>query len=151
MLSIGDITSIISSIAILIAIIQLIREVKDQNVSNFFYLHEYLSQEVFSEARVQVRKHLYKKDYALWTDEDKQYANRVCSSYDQAGILIDSNILNKKTKEAFLGSSWGQSIIDQYETLLPYLEDKQTPHQSGKQFFKHFTSLYEETKRIQGY
>lgn len=77
-------------------------------------------------------------------------ANRVCASYDQAGIMLGAGLLNKKTKREFLRSSWGQSIIDQYNVLQPFLKDMQTPTMTGHDFFKHFVWLYEETKRLRG-
>lgn len=147
-MNVSEIVSIISSLAVLVAVIQLVRETKSQNLSAFFYLHEYLSREELSYARLIVRKHLYKKPYDKWTAEDKEYANKVCSSYDQAGLLMSSNAINKKLSQEFLDSSWGQSVIDQFEALLPYLDDLQTPNQTGKQFFKHFCWLYSKAKTI---
>lgn len=146
----ANIAQVITSISLVIAIIQLIREKGKENTSAFFYVHQYLSQEQFSVARKKVRTELFKKDYSEWTDEDKEQANRVCASYDQAGILISGKLLNPKTAKEFLNSSWGISIIDQYESLDSFLNDYQTPTQTGKEFFHHFTWLYEQTKKVQG-
>lgn len=139
--------TIITSISILIAMIQLLREARAQNLQSFFYLHEYLSQNELGDCRRTVRTVLYKKPYQTWNEDDFRTANYVCASYDQAGILIDAGVINKKTKIAFLRSSWGQSIIDQYEALDNYLNDMQTPTQSGYDFFVHFGKLYAEAKR----
>lgn len=148
MLTIGDIASIFSSLAVLVAVIQLIRESKGEKLSNFLYLHEYLSQNDLMCARSKVRNELFKKDYQQWSENDKQCANLVCSSYDQTGILIDSGIIDKNIINKFLSSSWGQSIIDQYEALAPFLNDLQTTSQTGKDFFAHFTLLYDRTVRV---
>ncbi len=147
---VSNIVSIVTSATLLIGIIELLKETRAQKWESFFHLHEYLSQEQFADARKLVRTELYRKEYALWTEEDKKSANRVCASYDQAGIMLGAGLLNKKTKKEFLKSSWGQSIIDQYNVLLPFLEDQQTPTKTGLDFFKHFVWLYEETKRMRG-
>ncbi len=146
----ANIATVITGLSIIIALIQLVRESRKQNIEAFFYLHEYLSKDEFSDARKRVRKELYKKPYAEWTEDDKTKASEVCSSYDQAGILIQAGIIKKEAEAGFLGSSWGQSILDQYESLAPFLDDMQTPRQTGREFFRHFTWLYNETKKYQG-
>lgn len=146
----ANIAEVVTCISLVIAIVQLIREKGSENTSAFFYLHQYLSQEQFSAARKKVRTELFRKEYSEWSDEDKEQANRVCASYDQAGILISGKVINPKTAKGFLNSSWGTSIIDQYECLHSFLDDFQTPTQTGKQFFHHFTWLYEQAKKIQG-
>lgn len=145
----AQISEVIASIGILIAVVSLTKEIRSQNLNNFFYLHEYLSQMDFSSARKHVRTSLYKKPYAEWSEEDRQDANQVCASYDQAGILLNNGIIDKKTKKVFLKSSWGQSIIDQYEALAPFLADQQTPHLTGEEFFHHFSELYQAAKKMQ--
>ena len=145
----ANIATIVTSISLIFTVVQLIREKGDENTASFFYLHKYLSQEQFSAARKKVRTELYKKDYAEWTEEDREQANRVCASYDQAGILISARVINARTVKGFLSSSWGRSIVDQYEGLTPFLEDLQTPTQKGKEFFQHFTWLYHEAKKYQ--
>lgn len=59
-----------------------------------------------------------------------EQANRVCASYGQAGILISGKVINPKTAREFLNSSWGISIIDQYECLGNFLNDYQTQTQT---------------------
>ena len=145
----ADVATVITSVSLIITIIQLIRERGNENTASFFYLHKYLSQEQFSVARKKVRTELFKKDYSCWTEEDREHANRVCASYDQAGILISSGVVSKKAARGFLSSSWGQSIIDQFESLSPFLNDMQTPTLTGKQFFRHFEWLYRQAKKHQ--
>ena len=144
-----DVATVITSISLVVAIVQLIREKGNENTASFFYLHKYLSQEQFSVARKKVRTELFKKDYATWSEDDKEQANRVCASYDQAGILLSAGVVNPKTAKGFLSSSWGQSIVDQYESLEPFLNDKQTPTATGKEFFHHFTWIYNQAKKYQ--
>ena len=58
--------------------------------------------------------------------------------------------MNKKTKKLFLKSSWGISICDQYRILEEYLNDKQTPNKTGRDFFLHFSELNELASQYQG-
>jgi hypothetical protein len=146
--TIGIITNIFSSIAVLIAIVQFTREIRTQNHQSFFYLHEYLSQDVFSVARRNIRTMEHGKPYEKWNVNDKNNANYICTSYDQAGILIEIGAIDKKTAVNFLKTSWGDSIIDQYELLSPYLDAKQTPTQYGRDFFRHFYLLYLNAKQV---
>ena len=143
----ADIATVLTSISLIGAIISLARETRTQNLQSFFYLHGYLSQDEFSKARKAIRTEQFCKLYSSWTEEDKMNANKVCASYDQTGIFLSMGILDKKTMQEFLSSSWGDSIIDQYESLAPFLDDNQTPTQTGREFFRHFAWLYNEAKK----
>lgn len=145
--TIANIASILASISIFVAIVSLVREMKSQNLQSFFYLHSYLSQQVFSTSRKRVRTVLHNLPYCEWTDEDHTCANSVCTSYDQTGLLFNTRAIDRRTQEQFLKSSWGQSVIDQYEILTPFLDDKQTPELTGREFFVHFSKLYEYAKK----
>ena len=163
--TISNIANIVVSVSVLLMIIQLLREIKSQNTQSFFYLHNYLSNDTLNAARKAVRVELSGKLYNNWTDEDKNNANRVCASYDQAGILLSSGVIDRKTKKQFLTSSWGKSIIHQYESLKEFLDNRQAPKCksckceafgfcdepkcTGRAFFEHFYWLYEETKKYQ--
>lgn len=94
----ANIATVITSISIFFAMLQLVKEMRKESWEALFYLHQYLSQDQFGEARKKVRTELYKLDYEKWTEEDITFANRVCSSYDQAGILLSQNLLKKKSK-----------------------------------------------------
>jgi len=144
--AISGIATSVTSLGVIITLVQLTRETRVQNTQSFFYLHGYLSQQDFSTARKHVRTDLTHKEYSLWDEADKQMANMVCASYDQTGILIELGILDKSTETGFLRSSWGESIVDQFEVLRPFLNDMQTPHQTGREFFHHFTELYTMAK-----
>ena len=93
-----------------------------------------------------MRTELFKKDYSEWSEDDKEQANRVCASYDQAGILLSAGVVNPKTAKGFLSSSWGQSIVDQYESLEPFVNDKQTPTATGREFFHHLLGCITKLK-----
>lgn len=139
-----QIANILVGFSLIILVLQFSKDTKGQNFQALFYLHQYLAQDEFGYARYMVRKELSEKDYSEWSVENKKYANEVCASYDQAGILISFGIMSAKTKRKFLKSSWGISICEQYDILNDYLNDKQTPLQTGREFFHHFTDLYKQ-------
>lgn len=143
----GPIASIISTVALFVITLQLLNERKGERHHAFFYLHEHLAHSDLSMARRRVRTALYTKDYNDWDESDKEAANRVCASYDQAGMLISKKLISPEGKEQFLKSSWGESICDQYEALQDFLNDWQTPWKRGGDFFVHFEYLYREARK----
>ncbi|MBB5519494.1 DUF4760 domain-containing protein [Amphiplicatus metriothermophilus] len=122
---VANIASTFAAAGVLIALWRVSHDIRTRNQQSFFYLHQYLSQEEFSVARRELRTRLHKLDYSQWTPEDKGFANRVCASYDQAGILITGGIVDARSADVFLRSSWGESICHQYEILKEYLDDAQ--------------------------
>ncbi len=145
----AQIATIITGLSVILVALSLFTQIKDQRLHSVFYVHEFLSQEQFSLARRHVRTTLHNKSYLEWSDEDRVAANRVCASYDQAGILILGGVINRATAKVLLRSSWGESICDQFEVLRPFLLDLQTPTKTGLEFFRHFAELYAMTCRYQ--
>ena len=137
----------LAAIALCVTVFRLVNERKGERHHAFFYLHEHLAKSEFSVARRRVRTALWRKEYSEWDDEDREMANRVCASYDQAGILILDKAIDAKSAERFLRTSWGESICDQYEALQDFLNDWQTPWKRGKDFFVHFGRLYKMARR----
>lgn len=119
---------------------------KNQYLQGFLYLHGYLSSDEFTKARHNIRTEPKSKNYEDWTENDKEAANKVCVSYDQAGILIYAGLLGKDNNNLFLKSSWGESVCHQYELLAVYLNNIQAPGRTGMSFFEHFVWLYEQAK-----
>ena len=146
---VANIATSVTSVTLVLAIVQLIREARVQHTQSFIYLHSYLAQQEFSLARKHVRTELLTKPYETWSADDLCAANTVCASYDQMGILITLGVLDRRTRRGVLASSWGKSILDQYEVLEPFLSSLQTPHQTGREFFRHFGELVEEARRLQ--
>lgn len=142
----GNIGLTIAGISLFFAVMQLTREIRNQNMQSLFYLHQYLAQDEASAAFHHVRTELHRRPFETWDEVDMRAANKACATYDQAGLLLSTGILNRKTRAAFLSSSWGMSICDQYETLVPYLREMQTPTRSGAEFFGHFAELYAEAR-----
>ncbi|MGP0094367.1 MAG: hypothetical protein ACLPKB_31145 [Xanthobacteraceae bacterium] len=139
----AELATIVTSLSVLILLLSFVSNIRYQRLQSLIYLHQYLSQNDFSVARRAVRTILQKKPYCEWTEEDKLHANRVCASYDQAGILITGGIIDTRSAKVILKSSWGESICHQYEILATYLDDTQTPAGTGREFFRHFGDLYD--------
>jgi len=122
---------------------------ENQQIQRFFYLHQYLAAKHFADARYHVRQiPLTRKTYKEWGELDKINANLVCSSYDQAGLLLlETRLLESKWLKSFLDSSWSVSICQQYEFLLnTYLKEEKIGSKTAEVYFKHFRSLYDEAK-----
>jgi hypothetical protein len=124
---------------------------REQKVNEqIFYLHDYLTRKEFHDSRLLIREHMPPKPIEAWTDAEKQAANFVCSSYDQAGILIVNRIIGPFPARVFLESSWGESICHQYEKLAPYLDSPRTPGGlTGREYFWTFGKLYVQARDVQ--
>lgn len=120
------------------------RPPREPDDSNFHYLHSYLSNVDFHQARHHVRKLLSGKPFKNWCKTDEKNANLVAASYDQAQILLSSGLISEHLKSHFFNSSWGESICHQYELLSVYLWTNQAPHMKGGDFFRHFKEIYRE-------
>ncbi len=148
----ANIATIFAAFGVLIALWRVSHDIRTRNQQSFFYLHQYLSQDGFSVARRELRERLREIDYEDWTEDDKASANRVCASYDQAGILITGGIVDSQSAEVFLRSSWGESICHQYEALSDYLDDDRVKRGvsaiRGRDFFVHFGDLYKISCRF---
>jgi hypothetical protein len=114
-----------------------------------FHMHQILMTPDFVKARRYMRtnrQRLREKKVEDWCSEDLQNADLVCASYDQAGVLTKAGLLSKKNRDEFFGSSWGDSIVDQYEGLAPYLDAEAAGGQPYRAFFRHFGELYATSK-----
>lgn len=121
----------------------------------FFYLHKYLSKPEFVQARRIIRKEKAKKpldgDPNTWDERIRDAADAVCASYDQAGQILLGGLISEKHKEAFLKSSWGESIRHQYDALQHFMEREDAERkaafgQAGK-FFQRFSDLSKEASK----
>jgi len=117
------------------------------------YLHGFLTAPHYADARRRLRS--LNGDIKNWVpaEHDKDM-DVVSTGYDQAGfMLLDNDYVAEADRKTLLGSSWGQSIVDQYELIRKREEVlEKTSDASGRanlrttqNFFKHFTKLYQET------
>lgn len=145
----ADIAIILTGVGVIIVAFGVWNEYKVGRNHSLFYFHKYISREEFSFARRHVREKLAAKAYPEWSDEDKAEANRVCTCYDQAGIFIQDRIIDRRSAETLLRSSWGESICHQCEALVRYLDDRRVgvSDERGVEFFRHFVYLYDEARK----
>lgn len=155
--------ALLSGLAIILVFKQ-IKEMKKQfylssrseNSKILLYLHEYLSRNEYRDARRHIKFSMLGNDGEIkhwldWTNVDKKFAYEVCSCYDQAGFLLLSDLVDDKTRQFFLRSSWGESIKEQYKNLSLYLQTAQSETDGGppSKFFKHFVELHERAQRLE--
>lgn len=139
--------AVIVSICALVVTFRLAR--RQSQLTAFSNLHHYLSREDLQKARMVFRSGKRPQIYAEWDDQLKDAANRIAGSYDQAGLILSVNsMIGKSERQLLLKSSWGDSILDQFEALWPFLEQDQRSGRvcpegrSGFAFFRHFQDLY---------
>jgi hypothetical protein len=99
----------------------------------------YLNDESRSEARQILRLELSTKPYSTWTAEDKRVARVVCASYDLVGTYVRSGLVDT----SLLFTSWGSAILSAHEWLRPFLDDSQTPEETGRHYWHNFEWLSE--------
>jgi len=87
---------------------------------------------------------LAKKPYASWTPQDKLSAERVCASYDCAGIMCRNRLL-----PVFLvADGWGASLRGCWKTLLPLVNDYRLAR-NAKEYWDDFEWLARQAERYQ--
>lgn len=125
-------------------------ERRSREVQTFLHLHGFIAQEHFHKARQLIRQH-QAEPLAQWSDEHRDAAHSVCSSYDQAGLLVDL-IEDRAIVDQWLKGSWGQSILKQYEWLSPYLEelDDGKPRAAFYLHFGHLATRAKEVRKVAG-
>lgn len=129
------------TIGVIIAAVTLYKHWRVAQIQNFFYLHNLLSRQEYAAARRKMREYgkspRFRKD-KTFPKSLKESADLVCASYDQAGILIEAGLLSSRDRRKFYESSWGQSIVEQFEWLRLYLNE---PGKDRIEFFRHFVAL----------
>ncbi len=112
---------------------------RGSKAQNILSIVNFLQDPRVREARTEVRRHLTAKDYVSWTQDDKLYADIVCSNYDVlAVLLLKENLVNP---DLFL-DNWGPSIRHCFEVLKPHIEEMQKPNNSGPYYWDDFGKLY---------
>jgi hypothetical protein len=133
-------------------------EKRSWGVQRFTYLHEFLSDERYAKARYRLRK-ARKNGETYNPNEHDDPMDTVCACYDQAGlILLDADYIEDFDRSKFLKSSWGNSIIEQYEIIRQFEIEREAANggnapnpYSTQDFFEHFRNLYDKTCEVRGY
>lgn len=86
---------------------------------NTLAVAQFLSQPEIRAGRRYMFRHLGDKSLETWTDEDRLEAERVCSSYDVAGLLVRAGIADRDV----IVTNWGMSLSRLYHMALPLILD----------------------------
>ena len=82
---------------------------------------------------------LHKKHFTQWTEDERQAASKLCSSFSSAGTILQSGLV---PQEPLMG--WGPSIRRCYQVLEPYIREMQRPENAGPQYWASFDWLYRQ-------
>ena len=139
-ISTASMTLIILATAIF-AVMQL-REIKrSRKVTAFVSLSQFLQEEATRKARDILIKASGKK-FNDWSKEEIEAAEKACSTYDVAGIM-----LSKKLIEKDLLMEWRDSIIKSWEAAEPMVIEYRKSR--GKDYWDDFEKLYRMAKKIE--
>ncbi|MFZ0034317.1 MAG: hypothetical protein WAK60_04945 [Sedimentisphaerales bacterium] len=105
-------------------------------------LMNFLQDDKVRAARATVIKSLSRKKMEDWSEEEKNAASKVCSTYDIAAILIKMGLVPSKP----FVENWGPSIKKCYKVLEPFISEMQKPENAGPDYWNDFGDLYKHTK-----
>ena len=146
----AQVSTVLASLTIIFAIVAYRREIRGQNLAGLFYLHQYLAQDHFAEARRVSRTRLAHVPFAEWTDDDLESAYQLCLSFEEAAMLLGGQVLNDRGRRLMLESPWGASVCQHHEILKDYLAAKISPSLTGAEFFPNFMQLREQAMQVHG-
>ena len=86
---------------------------------NTLAVAQFLSQPETRASRRHMFRNLGDKPINAWTDDDRIEAERVCSSYDVAGLLVRAGIADRDV----IVTNWGMSLSRLYHIALPLILD----------------------------
>lgn len=147
----AQLSSVLASITIVFAIFAYRREVRGQNLTGLFYLHQYLAQPRFADARRATRTRLAHLPFEEWTESDVDVAFDVALSFEEAALLLGGEVLNDKGRELMMSSYWGRSILEYYAILQDFMQAPMSATMTGAQYFPNFTALHEEALAVHGW
>jgi hypothetical protein len=133
---------------------QMLRTMRDElktakdasSAQNVLALVNFLQAEHVREARDFVRNELRHKCFADWDDKDRKHASTVCSTYDTAGIIIQSGSVSSEP----LLDNWGPSILDCFEVVRPLMKELRKAEQSGPRYCNDFEWLHQRVVEYGG-
>ncbi len=147
-ISIQDITSIINTIVVIIALLYAYRQYKiSQKIKTdetLLKTYEFIQKEEFIAARRVVLKRLSEIEFKDWTRKDEKYAEKVCRDYDTAHLMNDQFDFKENCK--IIAIKWNYSIIKSYTITQPLIEKYRNERGAG--FWKNFEKLYLLAKEL---
>lgn len=121
-----------------------LREIKKSRQSDaFMNLIRILQAEEIRQERGFLIQNLSKKKFVQWTDEEKAQAERVCHTYDTAGLMC----LNKHIDSALVLASYHDSIVKCWEAAQPMISEHKKVR--GDDVWFGFEKLYGMAKKYE--
>lgn len=133
-------TMMIIAITAVFAANQLREMRRSGQVSAFIGLYQLLQDEDTRQSRKKLFEANEKNiDLDEWSADERKAAEKVCSTYDVAGIMVEKGIIDK---EFIL--EWHYSIVRSWESAWPIIEKYRSKR--GNDYWKNFEKLYKMSK-----
>ena len=111
---------------------------------NLLSVTSYLQQSEVRCARTHAITVLKKMEYSNWSEDDRQKASLVCSTYDVAAIFVKYGLYDK---ELFL-ETYGPSLSKCYEAVKPFCDEIRTPEKAGTRYWDDFVDLAQAAMKL---
>ena len=129
-------------ITAIFAVLQLREISRSRKVTAFMNLSQFLQREEIRRAR-RILIGTSGKSFEDWSEEEIEAAERACSTYDVAGIMVSKKLIEKD----LVVNEWRDSIIKCWEAAKPMIEEYRKKR--GKDFWDDFEKLYKEAMKIE--
>jgi hypothetical protein len=83
---------------------------------------------------------LHKTHFTDWTEDQRQAAAKLCSSFSTAGAILQSGLVPLEP----LIVGWEPTLRRCYQVLEPYIREMQKPENAGPQYWAGFDWLYSQ-------
>jgi len=123
------------------AVLQLKEVSRSRKVTAFMNLSQFLQQQEIREARGALIQ-ASGKDLKDWSQDEIKAAEKACSSYDVAGIMVSRKLIERD----LIVNEWRDSIIKCWEAAKPMIIEYR--RNRGEDFWNDFGSLYEMALKI---
>ena len=129
-------------ITAIFAVLQLREISRSRKVTAFMNLSQFLQREEIREAR-RILIGTSGKNFGDWSKEEIEAAEKACSTYDVAGIMVSKKLIERD----LVVNEWRDSIIKCWEAAKPMIEEYRKKR--GKDFWDDFEKLYKEAMKIE--
>jgi hypothetical protein len=130
--TLSAIVGIISTIILLGTVIVMLIQVNEMRratyATAFKAVYDLLQTDDVRSARRVVFTKLANKPFEAWTQDEKQIAEKVCSSYDCAAIMVRNGMVPAKV----VADSWGDSLRKTWGILAPLVTFYRLQRNSGE-------------------
>jgi len=100
-------------------------------------LLNFMESEEVRAAQLVVYTTLHRKHFSSWTNNERQAASRLCSSFATAGAILRSDLVPVKP----LLEGWAPALRRCHEVLEPFIREMQKAENGGPHYWKGFDWL----------